>query len=200
MGDMITYLVGDATRPDPMSEQQGGPQLIVHICNNVGGWGRGFVMALSKRWPEPERAYRSWHKKGDNGLGLDQELVRFELGQIQMVKVIPRIDRPKDYSKSEFAPPDVIVVNMIAQEGYGARNDQLHRSDEADGKPPIRYDALDACLAKVAEWVESPASIIGCGTVHMPRIGCGLAGGRWEEVEPLIQKNLPTTPVYVYDL
>jgi hypothetical protein len=27
-------------------------------------------------------------------------------------------------------------------------------------------------------------------TVHMPRIGCGLAGGRWERIEPLIIASL----------
>jgi hypothetical protein len=35
----------------------------------------------------------------------------------------------------------------------------------------------------------------------MPRIGCGLAGGRWERIEPLIQHNLAERgiPVTVYD-
>ncbi len=27
-------------------------------------------------------------------------------------------------------------------------------------------------------------------SVHMPRIGCGLAGGKWESIEPLIFNNL----------
>jgi hypothetical protein len=36
----------------------------------------------------------------------------------------------------------------------------------------------------------------------MPRIGCGLAGGRWEEVEPLVIAQLTDygVPVRVYDL
>jgi hypothetical protein len=35
----------------------------------------------------------------------------------------------------------------------------------------------------------------------MPRIGCGLAGGRWECVEPLIEARLVAAgvPVTVYD-
>jgi hypothetical protein len=37
-------------------------------------------------------------------------------------------------------------------------------------------------------------------TVHMPRIGCGLAGGKWEAVEPLIRVAIPGTEVFVYDL
>lgn len=38
-------------------------------------------------------------------------------------------------------------------------------------------------------------------SVHMPRIGCGLAGGRWERIEPLIITALcaQDIPVTVYD-
>ena len=33
----------------------------------------------------------------------------------------------------------------------------------------------------------------------MPRIGCGLAGGNWNEVEQII-KDVASVDVYVYDL
>jgi len=40
-------------------------------------------------------------------------------------------------------------------------------------------------------------------SVHMPRIGCGLAGGRWDRIEPLIVATLCTrdvdTTVYDFD-
>jgi len=36
----------------------------------------------------------------------------------------------------------------------------------------------------------------------MPRIGCGLAGGKWEQIEPLIERHLAAAgaEVVVYDL
>jgi hypothetical protein len=39
-------------------------------------------------------------------------------------------------------------------------------------------------------------------TVHMPRIGCGLAGGRWEEVGAIVEEELASrgVAVTVYDL
>ena len=43
----IRYVTGDATRPEGE-----GPKIIVHICNDIGAWGRGFVLALSKRFKE----------------------------------------------------------------------------------------------------------------------------------------------------
>lgn len=83
------------------------------------------------------------------------------------------------------------VVSMIAQHGIrGPRN-----------PAPIRYNALWTCLERLAHaallfGLERPAS------VHMPRIGCGLAGGTWDRVEPLIVEHLVQrgVPVTVYDL
>ena len=54
--------------------------MIVHVCNDIGGWGAGFVVAISRRWKAPEEAYRKWHAgKGEHPL--------FELGQVLFVDV-----------------------------------------------------------------------------------------------------------------
>ena len=47
---MIHYLKADATAP-----QTEGNIIITHICNDIGAWGKGFVLALSKRWKTPEK-------------------------------------------------------------------------------------------------------------------------------------------------
>jgi len=81
---------------------------------------------------------------------------------------------------------DVWVANMIGQ--HGIRRTKVG--------PPIRYDAVEKCLGRVAKkTVELEASI------HMPRIGCGLAGGKWEEIEPIITRQLieKDIAVCVYD-
>ena len=77
------------------------------------------------------------------------------------------------------------VANMVAQRDIRAKA----------GVPPIRYDALLECLKQLGfEAHQRNASI------HMPRIGCGLAGGKWDKVEKLIADMLPGTEVFVYDL
>jgi hypothetical protein len=79
-----------------------------------------------------------------------------------------------------------LVANMVAQRG----------TRRGSSGPPIRYDALAACLGQVAaRALELKAS------THMPRIGCGLAGGQWAKVEPLIQEQLCSrgVAVTVYD-
>ncbi len=54
----LTIIKGDATSP-----QAKGPKVIAHVCNDVGGWGKGFVLAISRRWPEPERDFRRRHRE-----------------------------------------------------------------------------------------------------------------------------------------
>lgn len=164
---MIHYLTGDATDP-----QGTGNKIIAHVCNDVGGWGRGFVLAISKRWKEPELMYRHWHARGECPLGMT--------GFVPVKQTLDEL---------------VMVANMVAQVGYGANNTNLHRSVEQDATPPIRYEALRSCLIQVAEEARTEQC-----SVHMPRIGCGLAGGKWEEVEPIINETLDGIDVFVYDL
>lgn len=49
----IQYITGDATDPTG-----GGNKIIAHVCNDIGAWGAGFVLAISRRWPQPEAEYR----------------------------------------------------------------------------------------------------------------------------------------------
>ncbi len=153
----IHFVKGDATQT-----QAKGNRIIAHVCNDLGGWGKGFVLAISKRWPEPEAAYRAWHKNRSKN--------DFGLGAIQVVPVEPYI----------------WVANMVAQRGMKT----------GSNGPPIRYEAVRACLKKLAEAANELAA-----SVHMPRIGCGLAGGRWEEIEPIILDELASqgVEVTVYD-
>lgn len=154
----ITYLKGDATSP-----QASGTKIIAHICNDLGGWGKGFVLAISKRWKEPEAAYRLWHR--------ERATNDFILGGIQLIKVEPYI----------------YVANMIAQRGM--------KTGRSTGVP-IRYEAVEQCLSALAEEAASLNA-----SVHMPRIGCGLAGGKWDKIELLIKSTLSDNniDVYVYD-
>jgi len=158
----ITYVVGDATRP-----QGQGPRVIVHACNDLGGWGRGFVLALSRAYPEPERRYRAWQARGDD------DGAPLALGQAQIVPVAP----------------DLWVANVIGQHGV--------RRTGTDGPPPVRYEAIRQGLARVASFALAHGA-----SVHMPRIGTGLAGGEWPEIESIVRDELTRRgiAVTVYDL
>lgn len=97
--------------------------------------------------------------------------------------------RNKDFElgQVQFVPVanDLWVANLIGQEGIGLQNG-----------PPIRYAAIKRGLERVAEF-----TLKVNGSVHMPRIGCALAGGRWAQMEPIIQETLclKGLDVTVYD-
>ena len=114
----LTYINGDATNPIGV-----GVRIIPHICNDIGGWGRGFVLALSSKWKQPEREYRMWYRSGHT-IDMFGHNERFSLGSVQFVDV----------------GGGIIVANMIAQSGIYSTN----------GVPPIRYDSLRDCLTKVS--------------------------------------------------
>jgi len=185
-GQHPRYVKGDATRPIVTNR----PGLIMHIVNDRGGWGRGFVVALSKRSPHPEAAYREWHATGRSGDGH-----RFELGQIQVVTIDHTPMTVYDATGEVRTVPTLSVVNMVSQAGYGKNNLQRHRSAEPDTTPPIRYDALEACLSKVSQAAAHLGAEIFC-----PKIGSGLAQGNWSLIEDMINRVLKGVSVTVYEL
>ena len=153
----IEYVEGDATKPEGY-----GLRIVTHICNDEGKWGKGFVLAISNRWKQPEHQYRQSFRTG----------TKPQLGDVQFVHV----------------EPDIIVANMIGQHG-------IRRGPS--GEPPIRYEAVEQALSTVAEYASEHGA-----SIHMPRIGCGLAGGTWPQIEQIISRTLIAKglEVIVYDL
>ena len=165
---MISYIIGDAT--EPIVET--GKRVIVHVVNDEGAWGKGFVTAVSEKWPEPEAYYRKQARFAKK---------HFKLGEVQWL----------------FVDINLAVCNMIAQHGlYSSKN-----------PVPLRYDSLEQCLTKMAEGARAVTGTSDKAyvetdqlSIHMPRIGCGLARGDWERVASLIEDALWDMDVYVYDL
>lgn len=139
----LFYMIGDAIEPNTR------PAIVVHVCYDVGAWGAGFVLAINRSWPEPERRYCERYRR-------DRTLA---LGSVQFVAV----------------EPGLVVANLIGQ--HGIRRQGAER--------PIRLDAIARGPRTVAD------RALGSGaSVHMPRIGCGLAGGTWAEVGPIVECEL----------
>lgn len=98
----------------------------------------------------------------------------FELGAVQWCAVGHELDRKASWDARW-------VANMVAQHGLRSQKNPH----------PLDLPALQKCLVELStsKW-----------PVVMPRIGCGLAGGSWEEVEPIIEACLSDLDVFVYDL
>lgn len=152
----INYVKGDAT--DPI--RSAGNTVIVHCCNDVGGWGAGFVMALSARWKAPEEQYRDRCNAASVSGGY--------------VQIIP-------------VEPGLLVANVIGQHGV--------RDPDRPSYVPVRYNWLEAGFAYLGA-VAGRLNVTGWA---MPRLGCGLAGGEWQDVQRIVARRLPSN-VTVYDI
>ena len=86
-------------------------KIIPHVVNDNGGWGKGFVVSLSKKWPEPESAYRDWQEEGKTKIGFNSSTMEipFKLGYVQPVVI----------------DPNTIVLNMLAQHGYKSKENPI---------------------------------------------------------------------------
>lgn len=87
----------------------------------------------------------------------------FRLGEVQFVNVGQQ--------------KNIFIANMLAQKGV--------RKNYKDSTTYIDYDALRLCLKKVARF-----SLINRLSIQMPKIGSGLAGGDWREIEKIINEEL----------
>ncbi len=83
--------------------------------------------------------------------------------------------------------PGLCVANIIGQSGIANPRQ----------KAPIRYDAIRKALQCVRH-----LAITHNASIHMPRMGAGLAGGQWERIAEIVEGELCNygLQVTVYDL
>lgn len=157
----LNYVTGDATAPKGT-----GIKVIAHCCNDVGAWGAGFVMALSRKCTNPEMQYRKWSR------GELPNDIPFKQGQVRLASFMGSVN--------------TMVANIIGQSGCG----------DTFGFAPVRYEALEEGFIRLREMM-----VDATWSLHMPRIGCGLAGGEWQKIEDLLTRVFKDTDVEitVYD-
>jgi len=86
----IKYLIGDATEP-----RGNGFRIIAHIVNDkTTNWGRGFPLAVAKKWPNVSADFAEW-------VGSDRR--NLTLGRSHLTEV----------------SDDLGIFSMVAQSGYG---------------------------------------------------------------------------------
>jgi len=164
----ITYMKGDATYPEGP-----GHKVIIHCCNDMGAWGRGFVLALDKRWSIPKRTYKSLFGE-PRGTVEDKP----PLGLVQLCEV----------------EQDTTVANLIGQSGIAHKGQTV---------APVRYSAIRQGIRYLSEIHSELRERHHNGvSYHMPRIGCGLAGGVWSLMEKsvLLKEEFKEMDFFVYDL
>ena len=156
---MINYITGDATYPEKVCPN--GIKIIVHIVNDIGKWGAGFVLALSRRWSNLKNDYQTHYRA-------------YSLGDIYV---------------SKTSDKNIYVVDLFSQHGIRT----------AFNPTVIRYDAVEQGLKKLRYRLEKTS--LKDVSIHMPKIGSGLAGGNWQIIKNIINKVFDGSniPIYVYN-
>lgn len=205
----LVYVQGDATQPTPLSDKGDVAIFGPHCVNDAGGWGSGYVVALTNRFGDsPSGVYKLWHK-GATTQQVNERLkernkpndvkllhqTKFVLGGIQILAVPDTTPDPDNRGY------DYNLVNMIGQHNYNpqgerflatheSRKSGIQRQSTKSGieRPPIRYGAMAKAMYNLAEYIRkahaSPEQ--GHAEIHCPKFGSDLAGGKWEIIESLI--------------
>lgn len=96
----------------------------------------------------------------------------FQLGSIHPVKV----------------EDNLTVINLISQEYYGY-----------DGDVYVSYSAIEVGFTNIVRLIRKLNQLDPSipKIIHIPKIGCGLAGGNWDKVKGIL-KSIPADDFEVY--
>ncbi len=185
----IHYMDGDVTNPivptnkdlsfighDPDTLDDPTRVFIVHCCNDIGAMGSGVARALFMRWPEVRSEYVDWFQSREG----------FELGNFQLV--------PTKTGCNGLVDEGFTVVNLIGQRSIRGKA----------GDVPVRYEAHREGFTALSDLLNEKFPYEGGvnPVIHMPRIGCNLAGGSWAKMEEIILHTFCERgyEVIVYDI
>lgn len=149
--------------------KQGKFNVIAHGCNCFCTMGAGIAPQMAHTFFANTFKKEAKKYKGDiNKLGtIDYNHITDKGDHL-------RISNPNDLNVSDVL---VTVVNAYTQFNYG-------------GVHPLDYEALTLCLRKMN-------NLFGGAHIGLPQIGCGLAGGDWNIVKSIIQRELKDCKVTV---
>jgi O-acetyl-ADP-ribose deacetylase (regulator of RNase III) len=151
---------GDATKPQRLNPNE--IVVIPHVCNNSGGWGRGFVLALNKAFGlGPMNEYKKMEQESPNGL-------KNRMGEVCICPV----------------GNDVYVANMIAQNGFKSATNPKPLQYWA-----LLKCMQEVCISVVSHSaLNTDKSSLPSIVIHCPKFGSDLAGGNWDLIKELIME------------
>lgn len=150
--------------------KEGKFDVIAHGCNCHSTMGAGIA-------PQMARAFGCDQFPMER-IGSDVN----KLGNIDYQQFILTKLTADDIKNGNFKP-ELTVVNAYTQYNYGRNH--------ADGDfKPLSYEALTLCMKKI--------NVVFRGQhIGLPKIGAGLAGGDWERIRFIIQRELADCQVTV---
>jgi O-acetyl-ADP-ribose deacetylase (regulator of RNase III) len=184
---MIKYVDGDLIK----LAQRGHFDVIAHGCNCFCQMGAGIAPQMAKafgcdkfekeitEYQDCDEEYGDWYTVETENKGDINKLGTIDYEQKYIWFNHPMSKDPVVMNHRSVGQPDtqpLIVVNAYTQYNYG-------RNHKDGATAPFDYEAFTLCMRKIN-------SVFGGKHIGLPKIGAGLAGGDWERIEKIIEKEL----------
>lgn len=168
---------------------QGNFDVITHGCNCFCTMGAGIAPKMAKAFGCDKFKMESNDYKSDiNKLGcIDYDSFDLCKNDLTLEFKVFQHSKIRNEFKHWNTLKTLTVINSYTQYGFG--------SNHLNGtKTPLDYEALTLCMRKINHKFKGKH-------IGLPRIGCGLAGGDWNMVKSIIQKELKNcdVTVVIYD-
>lgn len=146
--------------------EKGTFNVIVHGCNCFYTMGAGIAKQLADKWPDVLGVDKAYTTKGDI-LKLGKYTICFVASEDN-----PLITRLQ-------------VINAYTQFQYGAPSHLKHV------RPPVDYLAIEKVFTQLNKVYGTKKGTYNNVRMGIPKIGAGLAGGDWEQIEKIINAVTP---------
>ena len=162
--------------------KKGEFDVITHGCNCFCTMGAGLAVEMAKNFECHKFPMEDPQYKGDiNKLGTIDYKHQMVIPIMQKIHV-----NGVEVEAPNFGGHPLVVANSYTQYYYG-------RIYTDGATPPVDYDAITLCMRKINHLF--PEKRIG-----LPLIGAGLAGGDWNIIEKIIEKELKNMDVTIVKL
>jgi O-acetyl-ADP-ribose deacetylase (regulator of RNase III) len=151
--------------------KQGMFDVIAHGANCFCVMGSGIAPQMAKAFKCDIFPMESNQYRGDIN----------KLGTIDYAIHSIFVKKPINYNGAvdlvtDFGGKDLYVINAYTQYRYG-------RNHEDGDKSPVDYEAITLCMRKINHLFKGK-------TIGLPKIGAGLAGGDWNIISKIIEREL----------
>lgn len=153
--------------------KQGMFDVITHGCNCLSQMGAGIAPQMAKAFGCDKYEMELWGPTIEKLGNIDFETL--VLGKNTIWSLVD--------ADNKLDEPELVVINSYTQFSYG--------KNYLDGtNKPLDYEALTLCMRKINY-------IFKGKHIGLPQIGAGLAGGDWERIKQIIQKELKDCKITV---
>jgi len=158
--------------------KEGHFDVITHGCNCFCTMGAGIAVAMKDNFDCHMFHMEAPKYRGDiNKLGT----IDYQNRQIFLKEKINLMG--VEIESTNFGGFNLIVVNSYTQYRYG-------KNHEDGDKSPVDYDAITMCMRKINHVFKGKR-------IGLPKIGAGLAGGDWNIIKKIIEKELKDCDVTI---